>query len=290
MSNTQPPVPDAPTPEPAPVVAPAAPVAAAPVAVAEKPARNILGLVALGVAALGFIFACIPGALIVGWVLLPVGFILGLVSIFFKGKAKWPSITAIIVSVVGTIIGVIVFFAVVAAAFNDSFGGTDTEITTGDESSVVEEGDAEEEPAAEIGTRENPAPLGSAIESDDWTVTINAVTLGQQDAIVAANMFNEPADAGTEYILINYTATYTGSDAEGGMPAFVGVEYVTAGGNTVDSTAKMVVAPDAIDTLSTLYEGASVTGNIVIQVPSPVDGVLAVRPGMIADTVFVAIK
>ena len=33
--------------------------------------KNTLGLIALIVGIMGFIFACIPGALIVGWVLLP---------------------------------------------------------------------------------------------------------------------------------------------------------------------------------------------------------------------------
>ncbi|MFF1875766.1 DUF2510 domain-containing protein [Kitasatospora herbaricolor] len=52
---------------------PAVPAQAVP---ATAPQRNVLGIVALAVAVLGFIFAAIPGALIVGWVLLPIAFIL----------------------------------------------------------------------------------------------------------------------------------------------------------------------------------------------------------------------
>lgn len=37
------------------------------------------------IAIVGFIFACIPGALIVGWLLLPIAFILGIVAVFLKG-------------------------------------------------------------------------------------------------------------------------------------------------------------------------------------------------------------
>jgi hypothetical protein len=33
------------------------------------------------VSVVGFVFACVPGALIVGWVLLPIAFILGIVGI-----------------------------------------------------------------------------------------------------------------------------------------------------------------------------------------------------------------
>lgn len=261
--------------------------------VKTKPQRNVLGWVALGVAVVGFIFACIPGALILGWVLLPIGFILGIVALFLKGNEKWQGITAIIVAVVGTIIGVIVFFAVVATSFNNAFGDTDVEIGAGNDSSVTEEADepaTEEQPAAEIGTRENPAPLGAPIEADDWTVVINSVTLNAAEAIMAANPFNEAADPGTEYILVNYTVTYTGDDPDGQMPAFVGVDYVTAAGVTVDSLDKLIVAPEPMASISALYNGASATGNTAIQVPTPADGVLAVRPGMVSDNVFVAIQ
>lgn len=103
----------------------------------EKKPRNVLGIVALALAAVGFIFACIPGALIVGWILLPIAFILGIVALFQKDKPKWQGVTAIIVSVVGTIIGVIVFLVVAATAFNDAFGDTVTgEVGTSD---IVEE-------------------------------------------------------------------------------------------------------------------------------------------------------
>lgn len=265
---------------------------AAAVAAAPKKQRNILGLIALGVAAVGFIFACIPGALIVGWVLLPIGFILGIVSLFLKGKAKWQGVAAIIVSIVGTIIGVIVFTVVVATAFNDAFGGSDVEV--GDTTTVTEEAETtpeEEAPAAaEAGTRENPLTIGTPFSSSDWTVVVNSVTLGAQDQITGANMFNEAPDAGTEYILINYTVTYTGDDTEGQMPAFVGVEYVTGAGVTVSNLDKMVIAPEEMNSMSPLYNGASATGNQAIQVPTPADGVLAIRPGMIADKIFVAIQ
>ena len=103
----------------------------------EKKPRNVLGIVALALAAVGFIFACIPGALIVGWILLPIAFILGIVALFQKDKPKWQGVTAIIVSVVGTIIGVIVFLVVAATAFNNAFSDTVTaQVGTSD---IVEE-------------------------------------------------------------------------------------------------------------------------------------------------------
>ncbi|MFF2245911.1 hypothetical protein ACFVTM_17220 [Arthrobacter sp. NPDC058130] len=258
---------------------------------AKKP-LNVLGLIALITAALGFIFACVPGALIVGWVLLPIAFVLALVSLFLKDKAKWMGITALIVSIVGTIVGFAVFFSVVASSVDNAFGSGDTKVVQPSSNAGATGGAADAKPAAKAGTRENPYPIGSVIESKDWRVVINSVTLAATDAVVAANQFNKPPTAGSEYILVNYSATYIGDDANGQMPAFVSIDYVTADGKTVNDLDNHAVAPKPIDSVSTLYKNATATGNEAIEVPAATagQGVLAVRPGMLGDKVFVAVK
>jgi hypothetical protein len=255
----------------------------------KKP-RNVLGLIALITAVLGFIFACVPGALIVGWILLPIAFILALVSLFLKDKPKGMGITALILSVVGTIVGVVVFLSVVSTSFDNAFGSGDTTVA---QPSNNAPGAAENNTAAAAtGTRENPHPIGSVIESDDWRVVINSVTLAATDAVIAANQFNDQPGAGSEYILVNYSTTYIGDDSNGQMPAFVSVEYVTADGTTVNTFDKLATAPEAIDTTGTLYTNATSTGNIAFAVPTATagQGVLAVRPGMLGDKVFVAVQ
>lgn len=87
--------------------------------------KNTVGLTAIITAVIGFIFACIPGALIVGWILLPIAFILGIVGVCQSGKVKSTSIAAIIVAIVGTLVGFIVFFAVVTDAVDEAFSGSD---------------------------------------------------------------------------------------------------------------------------------------------------------------------
>lgn len=255
-----------------------------------KKQRNIIGLVALIAAIVGFIFACVPGALIIGWVLLPIAFILAIVSLFLKDKAKGMGITALILSIVGTIVGFAVFFSVVASSAKDAFGG-DTKVSAPTAEAGGGSAPAAAQPAAKAGTRENPSPIGSVVESKDWRVVVNSVTLAASDAVVAANRFNDAPAAGSEYILVNYSATYVGSDANGQTPSFVSVDYVTADGKTINSYDHHVVAPDAIDS-NTLYKGGTATGNIAIQVPTATagQGVLAVQPGMMADKVFVAVK
>jgi len=256
-----------------------------------KKQRNVIGLVALIAAIVGFIFACIPGALIIGWVLLPIAFILAIVSLFLKDKAKGMGITALILSIVGTIVGFTVFFSVVTSSAKDAFGSGDTKVSA-PTAEAAGNAPAAEKPAAKAGTRENPSPIGSVVESKDWRVVVNSVNLAASDAVVAANRFNDPPAEGSEYILVNYSATYLGDDANGETPGFVSVDYVTADGKTVDRFDHSAVAPEAIDSMNTLYKGGTVTGNIAIHVPTATadQGVLAVRPGMITDKVFVAVK
>lgn len=260
-------------------------------------ARNTLGLIAMIVAIVGFVFACIPGALIVGWILLPISFILGLVAMFRAGETKWQAVTAIVVAVVGSIVGALVFIVVVAEAVDEAVSSQASA-----EAPVVVEATAAGGPAVasqpeaaaggQSSTRENPLPLGTEVKGREWTVVVNSVTFGATDAVLAENMFNEQPQAGSEYILVNCSITYTGNDPNGQPPFFAGVEYVTADGVTIDGTETLTVAPQEIDRLTTLYSGGSVSGNIALQVPSATarDGVLAVMPGLLEDKVFISVQ
>lgn len=174
----------------------------------EKKPRNILGIVALAVSIVGFIFACIPGSLIVGWILLPIGLILGITALFQKDKPKWQGLTAIIVSIVGTIVGVIVFLAVAAMAFDNSFGDAITEeVGTSD---VVEEETAEEAPAVE----DEPAVADA------------------QDLVLGETAFGVDAESGMGWYAVQLTnpnADYVFAGAG------IDVEAYDAGGVLIDT-------------------------------------------------------
>ncbi|WP_227529826.1 hypothetical protein [Microbacterium tenebrionis] len=252
--------------------------------------RNVLALVALITAAVGFIFACIPGALIVGWILLPIAFVLSIVSLFLKGSGKWMGIVGLVASVVGTIVGFVVFFAVVAGvaqeAFEDEFGNGDTVVSEPTDESGEDAAPAAEEgsDAAAEGTRENPYALGSTISSSDWTVVINSHTADGAAAVAEGNQFNEAAPAGSHYEIVNYTVTYTGTDS--GLAPEVGVDVVTSAGNVINSYDAMVVLADNF-MADELYNGASATGSQAFLVPDGETALIRVRPGMFADEVFV---
>lgn len=295
--TTPPPGPSMPVPLP-----PGQPPHPAPASAPAGKRRNTLGLVALICAAVGFVFACIPGALIVGWVLLPAGFVLGVVSLFQKG-ARWPGIWAIVVSLLGTIVGAVVFFTVVSGAVDEALGGDSTVVTPAQSADAGQEAGAEEvtsqgeaaetdapaeaeSPAGDVGTRENPAPLGSTVVGNEWEIIVNSVEFNATDAVLEANMFNEPPAEGMTYALVNVSATYTGADSSSTM--MVTIDYVTAGGEVVRSFDALAVAPDPSFGMAELFTGATDTGNLVLQVPADGSGLLRVTPGLFADAVFVA--
>ena len=253
---------------------------------------NVPGVIAISAAIAGFVFACIPVAFIIGWLLLPIAFIMGIVALFVRNGGKGLGIAAIIVSVVGTIVGVMVFIGFVVDSMDETFSGGDVTIESPSESA---EGPAtaetEAEPTEKAGTRANPLPLGTAITQGDWTVTVNGGHLTPTEAVKAENMFNDPAPEGQVYVLVNVTTTYNGTNGDGDSVT-TRIEYVTVEGNTRNSSDTFAVVPDELDFLATLYQGASETGNVVFAVPADTAalGVLAVRPHTLGDKVFVAMQ
>lgn len=275
-------VPNPPAAAPAPQLPPPVPPAGDPSAPTK---HNTLALIAMIIAIVGFIFACIPGALIVGWILLPIAFVLSIVSLFLKGDRKWMGIVGLIVAIVGTIVGFIVFFAVVATAVDDAFGSGETNVSQPADEGTDAVSDADKPAdAAEQGTRDNPYPLTSTISSDDWTVVVNSHTADGAAAVAAGNMFNDEAAAGSHYEIVNYTVTYTGDDK--GLAAEVQVHFVTGAGNVLNSYDAMVSLEDGFG-FDELYNGASATGSDAFLVPDGETVLIRVSPGMFADEVFV---
>lgn len=263
----------------------------------ERKSRNTLGLIALITAIVGAVFAVIPGAMIIGWILLPIAFVLAIISLFMKDQKRGQGIAALIISIVGTVIGFLVFFVVMASSVDEAFNDdvqVEAPASDGNEAAEQDETPAEadeqnnDETSAEEGTRDNPLPLGSAIRSDDWEVTLNSVDLNATDAVLSENPFNDEPEEGNGYITANVTATYLGDDPAGETPAGVRVEYVSASGNSFDTTASMVIVPDAFNRSETLYEGASTTGNLGVEVPLEdiENGQILVSPSMFGDGVF----
>lgn len=250
--------------------------------------RNTVGIIALAVAVIGAIFACIPGALILGWALLPIGFILGVVGLFISGAPKRTAIGAVLVSIIGTIAGLMVFVTVVDDAVSDALGGADVAVSSAIGSDPVGAESTREEPAATeatVGSRGNPASIGETLSTNDWEVVVNGFTRNATGEVMAANRFNDPPPAGSQYALVNVTAKYIGD--ESGLADFISAAWVTESGNVIQSYDHSAVVPNPLE--GELYNGAAATGNIDIAVPEADRGVLRVNIGFL-DEVFVDVN
>lgn len=262
-----------------------------------KPPRNTIGLVALAASIIGFIFAVMEGAYIIGWILLPIAFVLSLVALFQRDRSKKAALAALIISIVGTMAGGIAFMGTVGRAFESATGGTVTAapspVTAGTQSEPAAEpaaqGGNQGVAQGDQGTRSNPYPLGSSIANNEWQVTVNSFTADATGEIRAENRYTDDPEAGHTYALANVTVTRLGQEAA--SPLFdVSVKYVTAAGNVVDSSDTFVMAPEPLSS-NELYEGASTTGNIALQIPEGDDGLLRVTLGLFSgDDMFFATK
>lgn len=140
-------------------------------AVQQKPQTSVLGLIALGLAVFGFILGCIPIIQFLGWILLAAGFICGIIALFQKGKSKWPGIAAIVVSVLGSIISLIVAIVFVFGALADA---TDTDGSMSDTTTSASASASDDSRSAGSGT----GKIGDTYTWDDGV----SVTVSQPKA------------------------------------------------------------------------------------------------------------
>lgn len=257
--------PTPPIPNPEKVVADTAALTPPPPA-GSKP-KSGLTLAALIVGIVAIVCAVIPGLSFIAFLPALTALGLGIAGLVSKAPGRGKAVTGVILGPIALLVAIIVSIGVIA-------GGVVQTVDEADPAPVTEEeADPEPEPveeAPEEGTRENPSPAGSTIVISDnsgpiWEVTIGAANLNAADIIAAENMFNEPADAGSQYILVPVTFTYVGTTS--GTPWLdIDIEYVSAAGTT--HTEEFVVAPNQISDINEMYNGATATGNLVVMAPS----------------------
>lgn len=251
---------------------------------------NPLGLVGFILAVVGTVLACIPGIMVVGWVLLPIAFIVSIVAVCLRGRKQGFGITGLVVSVVGALLAVVMFVVLISTVFSDVMDEiSDAQGSSG--GALPHSGTPT--PDAERGTRADPLPWGTTVSDGEWEVTINSVDLDANAVVRAENEYSDPAPRGSTYILVNVTITYVGDDEDGDMP-WTTIEYVTVDGETVTpyDGEHYAVTPDELDTITDLYPGGSTTGNVLLTVPADTagEGVLTVEPGLMDHLAFVSVN
>jgi hypothetical protein len=246
---------------------------------------NIIGLIALVVSVIGLIFSCIKGALIVGWVLLPIAFILGLVALFQSGKSKGTGIAAVVISVVGSIIGAAVFATVVTDSVHDAFSGPKLSVSPPAAESSAPTPD-QSTAGDTAGSRENPYPIGQTVGNQDWKITLGAPHEAWSE-IRATNQFNDPPKKGMEFWIVPVTAVYTG-DATGNLMFGVTVKFVGSDNRTYGDPCGVI--PNPLSDIGDLYKDGVGKGNTCVAVPAGADGLWTVSTGVIGTPTFFVAK
>lgn len=272
--------------------------------------RNTIAIVALVLAVAGAIFGVVEGAYIIGWILLPIAFVLSIVALVVRDKPRKMAVWALVVAIIGSIAAPIAFLSsavrvidetlsagestVVASPTSESAeaatdGATDPEADAAAEADAGTEEDAdaggEEEPGAADGSRDSPYPLGTAVANDEFEITVNSFTADATEAVMAENQFNDPPADGSVYALINMTVTRVA--AEAGSAWELTAAFVTDGGNVITGTESLAVGPDELP-MDELYEGGTVTGNALVEIPADATGTVRITAGLFADDVFFA--
>lgn len=191
-------------------------------------------------------------------------------------KSKAPLIIGLVVALVLVLVIVVGGVFLVVKLFEQGRSITES-IETGDSSSetdsrTTDEGDAPErtpDAGSDSGTTPGETILvGTSIESPDWTVIINEVTVDAEKEILEYDeYYNTPAEAGMDYMMVNMTISYTGSkDSEERF--LLDFNYESPSGYQTNYLDLSILIPD--DYLLEDWEvkkGEMITSNLVFAVP-----------------------
>lgn len=146
------------------------------------------------------------------------------------------------------------------------------------EESSSEESESEETAEPEIGTRKNPVPLSTEFQTAVSPIfggegiaafTVSEVVRGQdaEDMIAEANMYNDPAPDGMEYVLAYVTVTFLKDQSGEDDPLRVNYYYFegVSSDYAVQDRGSVVLPEPKLDTQ--IYEGATDSGWVLVAVP-----------------------
>jgi hypothetical protein len=125
-------------------------------------------------------------------------------------------------------------------------------------------------PAADVkigalGERRNPIPVGQEAQVADWKVRVVGATLNATQTILDENMFNDPPEDGSQYVLVSLEATYNGQESS---TFWLDMTYSFVGGRGSTFGTGAAVAPDSMTDQGEASPGASIAGNLLFEVAS----------------------
>ena len=235
--------------------------------------KNGLGLAAVIIGAVALLLAFIPVVNVFAVVLAVVGVILGAIGLAKKAKPKTLALIGTILSGVAAILAIIMI-VVYAVMFVQALDKTLPAVGASEEAVPAAEEPEEESAGSGVGSRNNPAPLGTTVTmtvagADTWEITPGPANLNAGDLVAAANQFNDAAPDGYQWAILPLHLTYVGADSS--TPIYdIEVTFVGADGTTYEEYNELAsgYVDGELNSLNEMYTGASGDGNVLILVPS----------------------
>jgi hypothetical protein len=121
----------------------------------------------------------------------------------------------------------------------------------------------------------SPAPLGETVTTEDWQITVREVVRGEQawQMVQAAEEFNEPPEAGMEYVLVKIQARYIGAIPTG--DTIDAIFFQTIGSANVLYDYPSVISPEPALSVD-LFPGGKYEGWITMQAVQGETGLMLV--------------
>jgi hypothetical protein len=228
-------------------------------------AALVLGIVAV-------VVAFVPFLNFITWIPAVLALVFGIIGLVRKGGgSKVLPTVGTVLGGIGLVLGIIMPIAY-AAAFVSAVDNAIDEGTGIVDVPAGEDEDSSDDAASDLGTRENPVPIGTTIElgnfgETSWEVTPGAPTLDANALIAAENQFNSAPAVGSQYVMLPLDVTYVGS--ESGTPWIdLSVSFVGSDGITYDQS--FVVQPSPLTDVGEMFKGANAQGNVVVEIPADV--------------------
>lgn len=116
-----------------------------------------------------------------------------------------------------------------------------------------------------LGSRENPYAIGQTISLSDWDITVNSFNPNATAEVAAYNVNFPELNDGRNLAMMNVTYTYKGNGS--GFTNDFLYDFVTDEGNVLVGMSLASPPPPAAD-YQELFTGASITGNVVFEIPN----------------------
>ncbi|MFV0407301.1 MAG: hypothetical protein ACK5LN_10880 [Propioniciclava sp.] len=216
-----------------------------------RPQHPMIEQISLTAAVVGLVSSCIPGALILGWILLAVALILVGYLLLFARSRTWLVTAAVFVSAAGIVVALVVYSVFVV---DRQAGPLDPVGTTGTPAVSAEPDDTTtvEVPPADLGSLASPIPLGTTVTLGDWEVTVLQGPEG---------LARRPRP-GQKYIVMELRVTYMGSLEE--PPWGITVAYIDQFGDIGGGSWASI--PNSYLSIQSSIEGNSLTETVGLPV------------------------